>query len=140
MIIWCAHLYDQSQLIPNSNPVGPQIVPPSKDLQIVPIGHQLLNKFINFSRFLTLSSTFTENYIRGDSFIVILEISLVSNETGLLGMLQVEAVTLSDLAIDRLLDPIDGIDYFVAPLLLHHVDCPLEFGVDDPDEEEALTL
>ena len=55
-------------------------------------------------------------------------------------MLQVEPVTFGDFSVDCLFDPVDVVDHPVAPLLLHHVDSPLELGVDDPDEQEPLAL
>lgn len=55
-------------------------------------------------------------------------------------MLKVKPVSLCDLAIDCLLDPVDVIDYLVAPFLLHDVDRPLELGIDDPNEQKSLFL
>lgn len=32
------------------------------------------------------------------------------------------------------LDPSDSINYFVPPDFAHYIDCPLEFGIDHPDQ------
>jgi len=89
---------------------------------------------------LALSSPLAKYDIRLYIFIVQLEISLIAHQARLLGMLEIEAMALGYFPIDCLLDPVDGVDYLVAPSFLHHVDRPLEFSVDHPDEEESLLL
>lgn len=44
------------------------------------------------------------------------------------------------LSVDGFLHPIDGVNYFVSPSLFHDIHSPLEFGVDDPNEQEAFFL
>jgi hypothetical protein len=54
-------------------------------------------------------------------------------------MLEVVAMTLGNFAVDGLLDPGDLVDELVA-ILLHHVEGKTIFGVDNPNEQEAVAL
>lgn len=54
-------------------------------------------------------------------------------------MLEVEAMTFGDLAVDSLLDPGYLIDHLVAELVEDVQSKPI-LGVDDPDEEESICL
>ena len=128
-----------SQLIPDGYPAISKVVPASKYLQVESIGYQLFDVLINLGGFLRLTSPVGKNHIRCDVFIM-RRIAFDSYQACLFGMLKVVSVTLGDLPVDCFLDPVDRVDHLVAPVLLHYVDCPLKFGIDDPDEQKPFLL
>ena len=88
---------------------------------------------------MTLSSSVTEDDIFGYSLFEFTAVALDANEAGLLGVLEVVAVSLGNLSVDCLLDPGDGVDQFVAPLL-HEFDCEGVLGIDGPDDHHSILL
>lgn len=52
---------DKSYFVAYSQPLVSQIVPAAEDLQVVPIGHQLLDVLVDLLWLLTLPSTITKN-------------------------------------------------------------------------------
>ena len=66
-------------------------------------------------------------------------VALHADQTGLLGVLQVEPVALCDLPVDSLLDPGDLVNERVA-IVVHHFDGKAVLRIDHPDEQEAGLL
>lgn len=75
-----------------------------------------------------------------DICIVTLEVSLVAHQASFLCMLQIEPMPFGYLAIYCLFYPVDRVYYFIAPSFLHDVDCPLKFGIDNPDKQKSFFL
>lgn len=99
-----------SNLVADSDPFLSQVVSPSEDLQVVAVGHQLVDILIDFFGLLTLPSPIAENDILSHSPSNFgSHVALDADEAGLLGVLEVIAVSLGNFAVDGLLDPGDGI-------------------------------
>ena len=132
--------YQYSKLISDCNPPVSQIISTPKNLQIVSIWHQSLHYFINSGWLLTLPFSIAENYIAALVWNVILQISLHSHNTCLFGVLEVKSMALSDVCLGCPLHPCDCIHNSISPVFLHHVDGPLKFCINYPDEKKAFRL
>ena len=111
-----------------------KIVSPAEYLEIVAIGHQCLSDIVDLLRLLTLSPSLGEDHIGLNVEVgLVPDIALHANEAGLLGMLQIEAMALGDLAVDGLLYPGYLVNQSVA-VLIKHVESKSVLVVDDPDE------
>lgn len=129
-----------SQLIANSNPPIPQIVPPAKNLEVISLWHQRFNVLIDFGGFLRLASPLTKDHIGDEIRLIVSEISLDAYHTTFLRVLQVEPVTLGNFPVHCFLHPVDVIYHFIPPLFLHRLHCPLVLGIYHPHEQEPCTL
>jgi len=72
-------------------------------------------------------------------FGLVFNIAFDSNKARFFCVLEVIAMPLSYLAIDRLLNPSNLINKFILEVF-HHFKCKSVFGVNHPDEEEAVGL
>ena len=132
-------LKPSSNLVTYGHPFVRQIVPPPKYLQIKTIWHQLLYILVDLLRLLALAPPVTENNVLCHSLLQLTSVTFDTNEASFLGMLQVVAMTLSYLAIDRLLDPGNRVDQLVTPLL-HQLDSKHVLGIDRPDDHDPILL
>ena len=81
-------LRGRSELIADRHPTIVQVVSPSKYLKVIAIRHKILSYFIDFFRLLRLSSPLTKDDVTVNSVAyMVLEVSLVPDQAGLLRML-----------------------------------------------------
>ena len=128
-----------SDLVTNGHPLFPQIVSSSKNLQIVPVGHQFLYILVYLFWLLTLTPSVAEYHISSHSLLQFVRISFNTYQTGLLCMLKIISVSLGNFSVNSLLDPSDRVNNFVPPLL-HQLDSEHIFGINGPDDEHSIFL
>ena len=127
-----------SQFISYRYPVVSQIVSSSKNLQTIPIRDQFLNVFVNLCRLLTLAPSFTKNDVFCyTSLDRIQQISFNSHQTSLFCMLQVKSMAFGDFSINRLFNPCNRVNDFVAPYFFHQIDGKSIFCIDSPNDKKA---
>lgn len=103
------------------------------------VGHQGLRHLVDLFGLLTLATTLREDYVADDIFLNVGHVALVADQTGFLRVLQIIAVALANFSVDSLLDPHHFVDHLV-PELLKQTKRIAVFGIDDPNEKEALRL
>ena len=117
-----------------------KVVAPAENLKVVSVGHESLGNLVYLLRLLRLPSPLAEDHItlNVESCLAV-HVALHAHQAGLLGMLQIVAMALGNLAIDSLLHPGNLIDQFVS-VLLHHINGHAVLRVDNPDEKETVGL
>ena len=117
-----------------------QVVSSPEYLHVETVRHERLSQVVDLFRLLRLASSLRkDNICHKVEAAVFGRVAFDSNQARFLGVLKVEAVALGDLAVDCLLDPGDLIDKTVAELL-EQAECKSVLGIDDPDEEVAVSL
>jgi len=131
---------NSSKLIANRAPPVMEVISSAKNLAVVALRHQRLADVIDLLRLLRLATAHREDHIAVDASLdAVAKVTLVPHKTRFLGMLQIVAVALVDLPIDRLLDP-DNLIHQLVTMDPHHFERELVLIVDDPDENEPITL
>ena len=88
-----------------------QVVSSAKDLEVVALRHQSLADVVDLLGLLGLTTAHGEDNIAVDVVLdSVTKVALVTNQTGLLGVLQVVSMAFVDFAIHCLLDPDDLIN------------------------------
>ena len=117
-----------------------KVVTPAENLKVVSVWHESLGNLVYLLRLLRLPSPLAKDHIalNVESCLAV-HVALHAHQAGLLGMLQIVAMTLGNLAIDSLLHPGNLIDQLVSECL-HHLNGKAVLRVDNPNEQEAVGL
>ena len=117
-----------------------KVVTPAENLKVVSVWNESLGNFVYLLRLLRLPSPLAEDHIALNvKSCLAVHVALHAHQAGLLGMLQIVAMTLGNFAIDSLLHPGNLIDQLVSECL-HHLNGKAVLRVDNPNEKEAVGL
>jgi len=112
-----------------------KVVPATEDLHVVAVRNKSFGDVVDLLRLLRLASSLGEDDILLDvESAVLSDVAFNTDEACFLGVLEVEAVTFGDFAVNGLLDPGDLVNQGVTKLL-EEIDSETILGIDDPDKQ-----
>lgn len=117
-----------------------QIITATEDLQVKPIGYQLLHQLVYLFRLLWLASPLRKNNISIYSALqLVSQVTLIPDQARLLRMLQIIPVTLGNLTVYCLLHPNQLVDHSIA-ILVEQLESEFVLVIDYPNKQETVCL